>query len=449
MSAGTLRRSTLGSYRLVDFLGAGGMGEVYRASHLSTGQVVAVKVLTASTRNPSLAERFRNEARIHSTLVHPHIVRLFEYFEADGFPCIAMEYVTGESLEHLIANRQIPLGRTLPLFSQVVDAVGYVHQRGIVHRDLKCSNIRIDEQGQVRLLDFGIARAGDSPKLTTDGSMVGTLHYLSPEQVRGATATPASDIWALGVVLYEMVTGRVPFDSDTLTGIMTQILSGRYEPPVRDGSPAPRPVARIIARCLEVDPGRRYASAEALLTDVRAAIAPASPVAPLGRLAIQPRPSGEFAAILRRRAPLWGSIGVAVVALGFLMWSLSGEQCCPPPPPPADTLRFVVRDTTRPAVREADHATVAALRPVIIRVFGEAPAQVFRGDSLIGNTPVHFEARIGDWIELTLRRPGHAERKERFQVIDGTNEYTYDLTRIGPSDNAAPASDESTNSPAD
>jgi hypothetical protein len=238
-----------------------------------------------------------------------------------------------------------------------------------------------------------------------------------------------------------MVTGRVPFDSDTLTGIMSAILAGRYDPPVRDNAPAPRAVTRIIARCLEVDPKRRYATAEALLTDVRAALSLASFPAPAllagPRIVIRPRLSGERAAALRRRAPLWGSVVVAVLALAFLVSSLRDYTCCTPPAV-EDSTHFAGHGPAAP-VRDTVLAPTAVLRPVIIRVFGEMPAEVFRDGRLIGTTPVHFEARIGDWIELVLRRPGHAERTERFQVIDGTNEYTYDLQRtLNESANAPP-----------
>ncbi|MGQ0648411.1 MAG: serine/threonine-protein kinase [Gemmatimonadaceae bacterium] len=430
MSAGTLRRSTLGNYRLVDFLGAGGMGEVYRASHLATGRVVAVKVLTAG-RTSAMIERFRNEARIQSTLTHPHIVTLYEFFEAEGLPCIAMEYVSGQLMEQVLVQGPMDPDRMLGWFAQVVDAVGYVHQRGIVHRDLKSNNIKIDEQEQVKLLDFGIAKSGDSPKLTTDGSMIGTLHYLSPEQVRGGAATPASDIWALGVVLYEMATGRVPFESESLTGVMMRILKGSYSPPSRGGIGVSRDIGRIIARCLKVEPEQRYASAEALLTDVRALLEPPAP-APLRRPVLQMRSSQEIVLLLRRRGPLIAAATATVLAVAFFVWS--SFVCCTPrrlrpeiPTGPAARSGDSVRVVAPP--EDAPHVPLPPLRPVIIKVFGDGDAEVHRDGVPIGKTPLRFEARIGEWVSLMLRRPGHVDLFKRFQIVDDINEYSYDMIR--------------------
>jgi serine/threonine-protein kinase len=450
MSPGTMRRSTLGNYRLVDFLGAGGMGEVYRGMHQTTGRVAAVKILTATGRSPSMGERFRNEARIQSTLSHPHIVTLYEFFEAEGLPCIAMEYVSGETLDHLLQTYgPLSAGQALTWFAQVVDAVGYVHQRGIVHRDLKTNNIKIDDDGRVKLLDFGIAKAGDSPKLTTDGSVVGTLHYLSPEQVRSSAATPASDIWSLGVVLYEIVTGRVPFASETLTGVMVRILNGTYDPPSRGSTLIPKDIERIIARCLRSEPAQRYANAEALLTDVRAALAPpGAGELPVPAVSLRMRGSGELVAMLRRRGPLVASVSLAAAAFAFLLWS--ARVCCGPgdvrPERPRDTPTVTPvpgpigpdKGTGVPAVAGPP---AAALRPVIIKVFGEGAADVYRDGVKIGSTPVRFQARIGEWVNLTLKRAGHVDRHERFQVVDGDNEYAYFMSQVGPPSAAAlPAS---------
>ncbi|MGQ0766749.1 MAG: serine/threonine-protein kinase [Gemmatimonadota bacterium] len=438
MSPGTMKRTSLGSWRLVDFLGAGGMGEVYRGMHSVTGRVAAVKILTATGRTPSVVERFRNEARIQSGLVHPNIVTLYEFFEAEGLPCIAMEYVSGETVDHYIQTRgPIPVGQALAWFSQVVEAVAYVHSRGIVHRDLKTNNIKIDDNGQVRLLDFGIAKSGDSPKLTTDGSVVGTLHYLSPEQVRSSAATPASDIWALGVVFYEIVTGKVPFAADTLTGVMMRILKGTYEPPSTTGIEVPREVERIISRCLRSEPSQRYPSAGDLLSDVKAAMSPA-PEARASGPGFLIRPSGEIVTMLRRRGPLLASAGLAVAALFFLVWSLT--VCCGPS---GDAGRTTQSEPVTPGQESARSTPLSAtpdenvtprppLRRVIIRVFGEGAAEVIRDGVRVGMTPFEFQARIGEWINITLRRPGHLDRRERFQIVDGVNEYTYSMSPDSP-----------------
>ena len=429
MPTGVMRRTTIGSYRVVDFLGAGGMGEVYRGVHLTTGRVAAVKMLTASARTPAMVERFRNEGRIQSALTHPNIVALYDFFEFEGVPCIAMEYVSGESLDQVLARGPLDAALALAWFAQVTDAVGYVHQRGIVHRDLKSNNIKVDEQGRVKLLDFGIAKSGDSPKLTTDGSVVGTLHYLSPEQVRGSPATPASDIWALGVVLYEMATGRVPFASESLTGVMARILKGTYDPPHRDGTAVSAGITRIIARCLKVNPDQRYSSAEALLTDVRAQLTPA----PRLPTPVQ-RSSGEVLSFVRQRWALLASIAAAAASVIFLITTLS--TCCAPPPlrPPQgpDTVAQQIPDTGAKASAAAAANPVAELRPVTIKVFGDVPAEVWRDGMRVGVTPFTFSARVGEWIRITLKHPGHEQIIRPFQVSAVSNEYAYTLAGEPP-----------------
>ncbi len=212
MAVGSRVRDTIGNYRLIEFLGAGGMGEVYRGVHLSTGSTMAVKILTAVDRLPSLTERFRNEARIQSLLQHPNIAHLEEFLEGDGAPCIVMEYVDGETLDQRVHRRgALPQEEAFSIAASVIDAVGYLHERGIIHRDIKPSNVKVTEAGVVKLLDFGIAKGPGSPALTTQGSVIGTLQSLAPEQLSGSPATRLTDIWALGVVLYELATGQHPF----------------------------------------------------------------------------------------------------------------------------------------------------------------------------------------------------------------------------------------------
>jgi serine/threonine protein kinase len=218
MPSGSLLNSRIGDYQLVDFLGAGGMGDVYRAVHSKIGKVVAIKVLTLQkSGNGEFGDRFINEARIQARLHHQGIATLYDYSDAGGHPCIIMEYVGGQTLDELIRQGG-PFNPVyaLKIFLAVSEAVSYIHSNSIVHRDIKSNNIKIDPAGEVKLLDFGIAKSASSPKLTAVGDVIGTFAYMAPELLRGGIADARSDIWALGILLYEMLLGDVPFRADTM-----------------------------------------------------------------------------------------------------------------------------------------------------------------------------------------------------------------------------------------
>jgi serine/threonine-protein kinase len=171
-----MSKQIVGDYKLIDHIGAGGMGEVYRAEHLRIGRIVAVKILKHVAPSSSATERFLNEARVHSSLSHPNIATLYEFFEKDNHVCIAMEFVDGQTLNDCITKKgKIDIDKTLPLFKQVLSAVHYIHQCNIIHRDIKSTNIKITSTNEIKLLDFGIAKAPFSAKLTSDGAFVGTL----------------------------------------------------------------------------------------------------------------------------------------------------------------------------------------------------------------------------------------------------------------------------------
>jgi serine/threonine protein kinase len=191
--------TTIGEYRILDRVGAGGMGEVYRAVHPKLGRNVAVKVLSNVSRRDDFGAQFLNEARIQAGLHHPNIATLYDFLECSGQACIVMEYVDGLTLAERISKAgPIPQAEALRIFRDVVAAVRYIHSHGIIHRDIKPHNIKISSAGEVKLLDFGIAKAETTPRFTAAGKVIGTFEYLSPERLRGCAADVRSDIWAQG-----------------------------------------------------------------------------------------------------------------------------------------------------------------------------------------------------------------------------------------------------------
>ncbi len=288
----------LGPYTIHSPLGAGGMGEVYRARDSKLGRDVAIKVLPhVFTADPDRLARFEREARMLAALNHPHIGAIYGLEELDGTPALVLELVEGDTLAERIARGPLSFANALPMATQIAEALESAHERGIVHRDLKPANIKITSDGVVKVLDFGLAKAagGDrsSPGLsqsamvtggvTSEGIILGTAAYMSPDQARGKPVDKRTDIWAFGCVLYEMLTGRVPFPGETISDTVAAIL-GR-EPDWR-ALPAATParVRWLLRRCLEKDPkGRIHDIADARLEIDEARSELLSRVPPRGR----------------------------------------------------------------------------------------------------------------------------------------------------------------------
>lgn len=404
---------SIGEYRIESFLGAGGMGEVYCAVHSKIGRLAAVKVLTTTTQGGDFVERFFNEARIQASLQHPNIATLYDFCEVAGQPCIIMEYVDGQTVAERIAAHGGPLppAETARVFEKVVEAIEHIHRHGIIHRDIKSNNIKVGSTGQVKLLDFGIAKGQTSPGLTQVGSVIGTIQYLAPELICGGAADRRVDIWALGVLLYEMVTGRVPFDADSLGELCDQIKRARYLPPAQL-NPSVRPeVARVIARCLKDDPAERYQSAEHLLNDVRrltaAAVSRPDDAAGEADSVRAPEKSGAAKAV-----PLIAAAAVVVV-LGIVgLVALLVLTASPADTPQPSTAKAAV-----PAGAGRAASVDAEERAVELQV-SDGRAEVYRDGKLLGMTPYNLKARVGERVRLTLRRQGYADEPIDFTVSE-------------------------------
>jgi eukaryotic-like serine/threonine-protein kinase len=258
-----------GRYQVVRKLGAGGMANVYLAEDQELGRHVAIKILNDRHANDEqFVERFRREAKNAAALSHPNIVSIYDRGEAEGTYYIAMEYLDGRSLKELILSRgPAPLNVAIEYARQILSALRFAHRHGIVHRDIKPHNVLVDAEGRVKVTDFGIARAGAS-QMTEAGSIVGTAQYLSPEQARGTAVDQRSDLYSLGIVLYELVTGTLPFNGDTPVEIAMKHLSQTPELPSSLRPELPHELDLVVTRALAKDPDERYQSAEEMDADL-------------------------------------------------------------------------------------------------------------------------------------------------------------------------------------
>jgi beta-lactam-binding protein with PASTA domain/predicted Ser/Thr protein kinase len=269
-----------GRYRIERKLGAGGMANVYLAEDQELGRRVAIKILNDRHANDDqFVARFRQEAKNAAALSqHPNIVAIFDRGEAEGTYYIAMEYLEGRTLKELIVSRgPAPPNVAIEYTRQILSALRFAHRHGIVHRDIKPHNVLVDSEGRVKVTDFGIARAGTS-QMTEAGSIVGTAQYLSPEQARGGDVDPRSDLYSLGIVLYELLTGETPFDGDTPVEIAMKHLSTAPRPPSALRPELPPELDKVVLRALAKDPEDRYQSAEEMEADLER-VARGAPVA--------------------------------------------------------------------------------------------------------------------------------------------------------------------------
>src|SRR5437762_1338263 len=258
-----------GRYRIVRKLGTGGMAKVYLAEDEVLGRRVAIKILDdRHAGDDQFIERFRREAKNAASLSHPNIVSIYDRGEAEGTYYIAMEYLDGRSLKELIVARgPAPVNVAIDYARQILAAIRFAHRHGIVHRDIKPHNVLVDAEGRLKVTDFGIARAGTS-QMTEAGSIVGTAQYLSPEQARGSAVDQRSDVYSLGIVLYELLTGEVPFSGDTPVEIAMKHLSQTPEPPSALRPEIPHDLDMVVMRALAKDPEDRYQSAEEMDADL-------------------------------------------------------------------------------------------------------------------------------------------------------------------------------------
>lgn len=263
-----------GSYQIVAPLGEGGMAAVYKAYQPAMERFVAVKVLPRHmSSSEQFAARFRREAKLVAQLQHPHILPVFDYGEAEGYPYIVMPFIVSGTLADVLRNHRVSLPEARRIISQIGDALSYAHARGMIHRDIKPSNILIDERGNCLLTDFGLARMTEAvEKITSSGAVMGTPAYMSPEQGMGANTDPRSDIYSLGIILYEMLTGRVPYTAETPIAVVFKHMQDPL-PSARKLIPSlSDAIELVLLKSLAKNPEDRYPSADAFVQAVQQVI---------------------------------------------------------------------------------------------------------------------------------------------------------------------------------
>lgn len=327
----------IGEYEILAALGEGAMGRVFRARDRMLEREVALKFLHRQyTQHEEMLERFRAEARTLALLNHPNIAATYRFFEWEGDHVLVMEYVEGETLESLIRRSgPLPLPEAVALFDSVLQGIGHAHAKQVVHRDIKPSNLLRTPDGAVKITDFGIARVLGASRMTRAGKVFGTLEYMSPEQVSGGETDGRSDLYSLGIVLYELLSGHLPFEASSDYDLMQAHLKGRPTPLRQRRADLPAEVEQFIRRALEKDPGARFQSAAEMRQALARLATPAPARGSAGtRLSLPPIPDW-----MRKPGLVNGGVAACLVGgLGYLGFAIlsppAGHRAAPPQPSP-------------------------------------------------------------------------------------------------------------------
>lgn len=391
--------SEIAGYRLTRHIGSGGMGDVYRATHITLQREAAIKVLFQK----DLAQRFENEAYIQSSVNHPNIARLYEYVCSGDVHCIVMEYVDGESLDGYIRRKgKIAGDEAEKILAQIVNALEYLHRLDIIHRDIKPQNFKIQQDGTVKMLDFGIAKHKYSPRFTQQGFVVGTTEYMAPEQFQ-QQVQKKSDIWSLGVMLYEMVTGYLPFEATNPVTLRSLIAKGSFTDPKILVPDLPQRLAGIIDRSLRVNPANRVTAA-GIMDLLKGSKAP-TPVAP--------RIPPEKKLPVRWKQVFTAFAAVAAIIITTIVLSRSPSPD-PPPPPPDHGGNILTAEEFR----------------LVINVQGADNAEIILPSGEKKPLPYETHGKNGDVIEGIIRANGFLDTLIRPVVSHRRSVYTYELEKI-------------------
>ncbi|MFP4056836.1 MAG: protein kinase domain-containing protein [Candidatus Brocadiia bacterium] len=434
------RGRSFGNYTIVEEISRGAMGVVYKARQHLLDRTVALKVLIAGDMaTEAQVARFRREAQAAARLRHRSIVPIHEVGFHDGKHFYTMDYVEGENLSALIRAGRITTRRALEIAAQIAEALDYAHSRGVVHRDIKPSNVMLDAQGVVHILDFGLAKQLDADtKFTRTGTTIGTPAYMPPEQASGESrrVDHRADIYSLGAVLYEMLTGRAPFAGDTMMNTLMKVLNDEPVPPKRLNPKLHRDIQTIVLRCMEKPPERRYSSARALADDLRRFIAGES---------ISARPPGllyrGWRGVKKHRSAVWAVAAVAVVGLAAYLAIHQQRLRYEQQRQAASRQREqAFRTGRREGAEEVKKEHQRQERPKVQTVFDDSFAEGHLAERWVDENPANAWRRTAErHLEVEARRLAAIRTRERFGGNVAVRvEFAFPPPGVGPSQ-AGPA----------
>ncbi|HNN71274.1 MAG TPA: serine/threonine-protein kinase [Ferruginibacter sp.] len=396
MSIANPHITDVAGYRLTERIGSGGMGDVYKAYNPSLNRTAAVKIL----HQKDMAERFRNEAYIQSSVSHPNIACMYEYVVASDTPCIIMEYVEGESLDHYL-HRKGKLSNTEAeqVIGQVASALSYLHKRDIVHRDIKPQNFKIQADGKVTMLDFGIAKAKYTPRLTQQGFAVGTTEYMAPEQFQ-QQVEKGSDIWSLGVLAYELVTGYLPFEANNPITLRAKIEKGAFTNPKIMVPQVSEKMNLIIERSLRTNPSARITAAQ---IEKLVGSGEFSGAASAGKLPAR----GSFNS---KKLLIAGAALLFIVVLVLLLNSSGGSQ--------------------KEKEEKADQSATPAAQKMTIAAPNAPDAYIVFPDGNRQKLPYAISGTEGQNFRFTIEAEGYVPMKVEVPITIRRKSYEYNLEKI-------------------